>query len=169
MAAASSLSRRPRPASSRIACGSVLMPTPSSRIESACSYNSQSMPRARSIKAVVTPPIPPPTMSAFIARTPHKTRQDLASGCHGPSLRRKRLCPLRLQFDPGLGLSLNLEVFEILPVAHAVAENLFLAGQILHRAGHVHAVPGGCLDGEGRVDQMRPAERDEIGAAGGQD
>src|SRR6266852_1755395 len=43
------------------------MPTPSSRMPSACSNTSQSMPRARSISAVVRPPIPPPTTIAFIA------------------------------------------------------------------------------------------------------
>ena len=36
------------------------------QIVSACSNNSQSMPRARSISAVVSPPMPPPTMIAFI-------------------------------------------------------------------------------------------------------
>src|SRR5262249_41368615 len=141
---------------------------PSSRIVSACSYNSQSMPRARSIKAVVRPPIPPPTIIAFIARYSTQ-RSGRSSGCHGASLRRKRLCPLRLQFDPGLRLSLNLEVVEILPVAHTVAEDLLLAGQILRRAEDISTVPGGRFHGEGGIDQMRPAERDEIGAARGQD
>src|SRR3954454_11565969 len=55
------------------------MPTPSSRIVSACSCTSQSMPRACSISAVVSPPTPPPTMIAFILFTlyaaPHR---DLA-------------------------------------------------------------------------------------------
>lgn len=60
-------------ASSRIACGNVLMPTPSSRIVSACSKISQSRPRERSINAVVRPPIPPPTIIAFIALTPLNT------------------------------------------------------------------------------------------------
>src|SRR5262245_51368441 len=148
MAAASSLSRRPRPASSRIACGSVLMPTPSSRIESACSYNSQSMPRARSINAVVRPPIPPPTIMAFIARysthstSPLPARAGRGSrGCHGPLLGRKRLGAFRLQLDPGFRLSLDLELLEILPVTDAVAEDLLLAGQILGRAEGVRPVP----------------------------
>src|SRR5262249_45096623 len=69
-----------------------------------------------------------------LLRTKPGAAQAQAGGCHGPLLRRKRLCPLRLQLDPGLGLSLNLKVFEILPIAHAVAENLLLAGQVLHRA-----------------------------------
>src|ERR1700734_1370202 len=66
MATASSRSRRPSPASSLIACGSVLMPTPSSRTCSACSNTSQSMPRACSIKAVVRPPMPPPAIMTFM-------------------------------------------------------------------------------------------------------
>ena len=47
-------------ASSLIACGSVLMPTPSSRTASACSKTSQSIPRACSISAVTRPPTPRP-------------------------------------------------------------------------------------------------------------
>src|SRR5580700_10212792 len=108
------------------------MPTPSSRIESACSNNSQPMPRARNISAVVRPPIPPPTIIAFIARLhsyPDRLRRPATS--HGASLGRKRLCGLRLQLGPGLWLSLNFEVLEILPITHAVAENRLLAGQIL--------------------------------------
>src|SRR5207253_6881049 len=57
----------PSAASSLIACGSVLIPTPSSRICSDCSNTSQSMPRACSINAVVRPPTPPPAMIAFMA------------------------------------------------------------------------------------------------------
>ena len=67
MPTASSRGSRPSSASSLIACGSVLMPTPSSRMASDCSKISQSMPRACSIKAAVRPPMPPPTMMAFIA------------------------------------------------------------------------------------------------------
>src|SRR5689334_20446071 len=195
-----------------MACGSVLMPTPSSRMVSACSYSSQSMPRARSIKAVVRPPIPPPTIIAFIARystrsssplpacgersdrscdpgegvpvsrqsllgerpftptlSPQARGEGAEGGCHGPLLRGKRLGPLRLQLDPGFRLSLNLQLLEILPVAHAVAENLLLAGQILRRTEDVRPIPGRRLHGEGGIDQMRPGERDQIGAARGQD
>src|ERR1039458_8812410 len=110
------------------------MPTPSSRIVSACSNNSQPMPRARSISAVVRPPIPPPTIIAFIALLhsyPDSLRRPVTS--HGASLGRKRLCGLRLQLGPGLRLSLNFQVLEILPVPDAIAENLLLAGQILRR------------------------------------
>src|ERR1700722_15064805 len=167
----SSFCNRPRPASSRIACGSVLMPTPSSRIVSACSNNSHPMPRARSISAVVRPPIPPPTIIAFIALlhsllnappqplTPH-------SGLHG----RTRLCRVGLQFGAGLRLSLNFQVVEILPVPHAVAENLLFAGEIRRRAEDIFgAVPGRRLHGERRVNQMRPPERHEISPASGED
>src|SRR3954471_6641190 len=51
------------------------MPTPSSRMVSDCSNNSQSMPRARNISAVVRPPMPPPTMIAFMRVTPHSLPQ----------------------------------------------------------------------------------------------
>src|SRR5215475_10731036 len=128
------------------------------------------MPRARSIRAVVRPPIPPPTIIAFIARYSTQNRAFIARlGCHGPSLRRKRLGTLRLQLNPGFRLSLNLEVLEILPVAHAIAENLLLSWHILRRAERIRAVPGRRLYGERRIDQMRPAERDEVGTAGGED
>src|SRR6516165_2515284 len=156
------------PASSRIACGSVLMPTPSSRMESACSYNSQSMPRARSIKAVVSPPIPPPTMIAFMARTPYRT-PTRGTGSHGPSLRGKRLRRLRLQLSPGLRPSLNFKIFEILPVACAVTEDLVFTGQILLGAEHpFRAVPGRSLQRERGIDQMWSTERNQIGTTGGQ-
>ncbi|MFK4530861.1 hypothetical protein ABIF90_008842 [Bradyrhizobium japonicum] len=52
---------------------------------------------------------------------------------HGRSLRRKRLCRLRLELGPGLGLSLNSQLLEIPPVAHVVAENLIFSGQVLRR------------------------------------
>src|SRR5436190_23966990 len=134
-----------------MAWGSVLRPTPSSVMVSACSYSSQSMPRARSIKAVVRPPIPPPTIIAFIARYSTQNQAfSYRSGCHGPSLRRKRLGPFRLELDPGFRLSLNLEVLEILPVAHAIAENLLLAGQILRRTEGVRPIPGRRLSCERR-------------------
>src|SRR5258708_16716035 len=153
----SSFCNKPRPASSRIACGSVLMPTPSSRMVSDCSNSSQSMPRARIISAVVRPPIPPPTIIVFIANSiQHKTlRRPLNS--HGPSLRRKRLCRLRLQLGPGLRLSLNFQIVEILPVAHAVAENLLLARQILRRTEHhLGAVPGPRLHPHPPIHQIKP-------------
>src|SRR6187402_639720 len=109
------------------------MPTPSSRIVSDCSKISQPMPRARSIKAVVRPPIPPPTIIAFIAlNSTQYTGNELTS--HGRSLCRKRLCRLRLELSPGLGLSLNSQLLEILPIAHAVAENLVLSGHVLRWA-----------------------------------
>src|SRR6266850_7142644 len=167
----SSSCNSPRPASSRIACGRVLMPTPSSRMVSDCSNSSQPMPRARSISAVVRPPIPPPTIIAFIAKLhaiPRRYTKALNS--HERSLGRKRLCRLRLQLGPGLRLSLNFQIVEILPVAHAIAENLFLARQILRWAEYrLGAVPGRGLQRERRIDQMRPAERDEIGAPGRED
>src|ERR1700761_8446230 len=176
----SSFCSKPRAASSRIACGSVLMPTPSSRMVSACSNNSQPMPRARSIKAVVRPPIPPPTIIAFIARTPRYApaspsppqergegnTASLPSGLFG----RKRLCRLGFQFGPGFRFSLNLEVVEILPVAHAVAEDLLLAGQIGRRTGDIAgAVPGGGLHRERGINQVRAAERHQIGPPRRQD
>src|SRR5437879_11478422 len=110
------------------------MPTPSSRMLSDCSNNSQAMPRARSISAVVRPPIPPPTIIAFIAQTPLEPKRYAALNSHGRSLRRKRLCRIRLQLGPGLRLSLNFQIVEVLAVADAVAKNLLLARQILRRA-----------------------------------
>src|SRR5262249_27619720 len=97
------------------------------------------------------------------------TLRQLRSGSHGRSLRRKRLCRLSLQLGPGLRLSLNPKLLEILPIADAVAEDLLLAGQILRRAEHaLRAVPGGSLYREGGIDQMWPAERHKISAAGSQ-
>src|SRR6202046_2528297 len=164
----SSFCSKPRPASSRIACGSVLMPTPSSRMVSDCSNSSQLMPRARSISAVVRPPIPPPTIIAFIARTPLNP-YILPLNSHKRLLRRKRLCRLGLQLGAGFRLSLNFEIVEILPVADAVAEDLLLAGLILRRAGNLRAVPGRRPHGEGRIDQMRASQRHQVGAARGED
>src|ERR1700682_707554 len=86
---------------------------------------------------------------------------------HGRLLRCKRLCCLRLQLGPGLWLSLNFQIVEILSVADAVAENLLLAGQILRRAGNLRTVPGRGFQRERRIDQMRAAERHEVGAARG--
>src|ERR1700676_516315 len=147
------------------------MPTPSSRIVSACSNNSQLMPRARNISAVVRPPIPPPTISAFIALL-HSHRDTLRRPVtsHGASLGRKRLCRLRLQLGPGLRLSLNFQILEILPVTGAVAEDLLLAGQVLRRAEHpLGVVPSGGFQRKRRVNQMWAPERHQIGAAGGKD
>src|SRR5262249_49196033 len=130
----------------------------------------QSMPRARSMSAVVRLPMPPPTMIAFMAQnsTQDTKRRRLAS--HGPSFGRKRLCGLRLELGPGLRLSLNFQVLEVLPVAPAVAEDLLLSGQILRRTEDAaRAIPGGSLHREGRIDQMRPAQRHEIGPARGED
>src|SRR6202163_3254515 len=167
----SSFCNSPRPASSRIACGRVLMPTPSTRMVSDCSNSSQPMPRARSISAVVRPPIPPPTIIAFIAKLhaiPRRYTKALNS--HERSLGRKRLCRLRLQLGPGLRLSLNFQILEILPVAHAVTENLFLARQILRRAEYgLGTVPGRGLQRERRINQMRAPERHQIGPARGED
>src|SRR5579872_6477008 len=164
-----------------MACGSVLMPTPSSRMVSACSKSSHAMPRARNISAVVNPPIPPPTIIAFIAFNSTQptisqrlaslrkgrgrgSRSSLPSGLFG----RKRLCGLRLQLGAGLRLSLNFKLLEILPVSLAVAENLVPARQILRRAEHLTGpVPGGSLQRKRRVNQMRAPERNQIGPAGG--
>src|SRR5260370_34720646 len=60
---------------------------------------------------------------------------------HWRLLRCKRLCCLRLQLGPGLRLSLNFQIVEILAVADAVAENLLLARQILRRASAIPALP----------------------------
>src|SRR5438045_4880148 len=146
------------------------MPTPSSRMLSDCSNSSQPMPRARSISAVVRPPIPPPTIIAFIAQLHAMPYRNGPPNSHGRSLGRKRLCRLRLQLGPGLRLSLNFQILEILPVAHAVTENLLLARQILRRAEYgVDAVPGGGLQRERRIDQTRARERHQIGAAPAED
>src|SRR5258705_5014678 len=86
-----------------------------------------------------------------------------------PSLGRKRLCRLPFQLGPGLRLSLNFQIVEILPVAHAVTENLLLARQILRRAEYgLGAVPGRGLQRERWIDQMWAAERHQIGAARGE-
>src|SRR5258705_1861807 len=82
-----------------------------------------------------------------------------------PSLGRKRLCRLRFQLGPGLRLSLNFEILEILPVAHAVTENLLLARQILRRAGYgVGALPRPGLQRLRWIEQQWAAERHPIRA-----
>src|SRR6202051_2163344 len=163
----SSFCNKPRPASSRIACGSVLMPTPGSGSVPADSNNSHPMPRARSISAVVRPPIPPPTIIAFIALLhSHQNAPRRPVTSHSGSLSRKRLCRLRLQFGAGLRLSLNFQIVEILPVPHAVAENLLLAGQIGRRAENLFgAVPGRGLHRARRINQMWTPERHQGGPA----
>src|SRR2546421_6324259 len=144
------------------------MPAPSSLMLSDCSNSSQPMPRARSISAVVRPPIPPPTIIAFIAQLHAMPYRNGPPNSHGRSLGRKRLCRLRLQLGPGLRLSLNFQILEILPVAHAVTENLLLARQILRRAEYgIDAVPGGSPQRGRWVDQMRGRQRPQIGAARG--
>src|SRR6266851_117738 len=98
--------------------------------------------------------------------TPRNTLTPGPPNSHARSLGRKRLCRLRLQLGPGLRLSLNFQILEILAIAHAVTENLLLARQVLRRAEYfVGAVPGRGLQREGRIDQMRAAERHQIGAA----
>src|SRR5947208_5081764 len=135
-----------------------------------CSNSSQPTPRARSISAVVRPPIPPPTIIAFIAQLHAIPYRNGPPNSHGRSLGRKRLCRLRLQLGPGLRLSLNFQILEILPIAHAVPENLLLARQILRRAEYlVGAVPGRGLQRERWIDQMRAAKRYKIGATRGED
>src|SRR5215472_11228494 len=127
------------------------------------------MPRARSMSAVVRPPMPPPTIIAFMAQNSTQDAESRRLTSHGPLFGRKRLCRLGLELGPGFRLSLNFEVLEILPVTHAVAENLLLSGQILRRAEYVRAIPCRRLHREGRIDQMRPAERHQVGTAGGED
>src|SRR3984957_18185169 len=145
------------------------MPTPSSRMVSDCSNSSQPMPRARSISAVVKPPIPPPTTIAFIGSLHSHPYANVSITSHGPLLGRKRLCRFRFQLGARLWLSLNFQVVEILPVAHAVAEDLLLAWNILRRAGNFRAIPGRGPHGERRIHQMRAAERHEVGPPGGED
>src|SRR5258708_18490956 len=94
------------------------------------------------------------------------TKRPLTS--HEPSLGRKRLCRLCFQLGSGLRLSLNFQIVEILPVAHAVTENLLPARQILRRAKYlVDAIPGRGLPREKWIDQMRAPPRPPIGAARG--
>src|SRR5258707_10635797 len=114
------------------------------------------MPRDRSMSAVVRPPIPPPTMIAFMGPNSTQPRmQPEAQASHGPLFGRKRLCGLGLQLGPGLRLSLNFEVLEVLPVPHALAENLLLAGQILARTEDLFpAIPGRRLHREPGIDQI---------------
>src|SRR5258708_17435571 len=101
--------------------------------------------------------------------TPRNTFTQWPLTSHEPSLGRKRRCRLRFQLGPGLRLSLNFQIVEILPVAHAVTENLLLARQILRRAEYgVGAVPGRGLQRERWIDQMWAAERHQIGPARGE-
>src|SRR5262249_58401084 len=66
--------KSPWAGSSLIVWGSFLIPTPSSRIWWDCSKPSHGMPRACSISAVVSPPIPPPAMITFMDRLPDNRR-----------------------------------------------------------------------------------------------
>src|SRR5712691_8076831 len=89
-----------------------------------------------------------------------------------PTLHKSR-CLLR-RLLPGvavaLGLGLELELAQLLAVAGAVAENLLLAGKVLRRTmDRGRVVPSRRLHGEIGIDQVRARERDEIGAAGGDD
>src|SRR6202011_1726937 len=64
-----------------------------------------------------------------------------------------------------LGLRLEPQLGHLLVVARGVAENLFLAGEILRRAvDAVGAVPRRRLHGERRIDEMRARQRHEVGA-----
>src|SRR5260370_1017963 len=79
------------------------------------------------------------------------------------SLGGKGLCRLRLQLGPGLRLSLNFQIVEILPVAPAVTENLLLGLHISRPTEHsVGAVPGRGLQRKRWIDQMRAAECHQI-------
>src|SRR5262245_26873500 len=62
----SSVSSRPRALNSRIACGSSVMPTPSSLISGARSYTRQAMPRSFRLRASESPQMPPPTIATSI-------------------------------------------------------------------------------------------------------
>src|SRR5258706_2288162 len=79
-------------------------------------------------------PNPAPDDNRLHRPTPRNTLTQRPLNSHEPSLRRKRLCRLGLELGPGLRLSLNFQIVEILPVAHAVAEDLLLARKILRRA-----------------------------------
>src|SRR5215468_11924564 len=69
-----------------------------------------------------------------------------------------------------LGFRLEPQVSPLLAVAGAVAENLLLAGEILRRTMDARgAVPGRRLHGEVGVDEVRARQRDQVGAAGGDD
>src|SRR5436190_876870 len=77
---------------------------------------------------------------------------------------------LHLQLGPRPRLAADAQVLEVGAVARAVAEDLVLAGLVLRRAvDRRHAVPGCRLQGEERIDEVRAAERHEVGAAGGED
>src|SRR5829696_5371203 len=69
--------------------------------------------------------------------------------------RERLLTGLHLQLGAGLGLRLDLEFFQILPVTHRVAEDLVPAGMILRWAMSAgRAIPGRSLHGEERIDEM---------------
>src|SRR5262245_40470443 len=82
--------------------------------------------------------------------------------------------PLLRRLLPGVAVSLwfrlEAQVSPFLAVARAIAENLLLAGEVLRRTMDARgAVPGRRLHAEIRVDEVRARQRDEIGAAGGDD
>src|SRR5687768_18650 len=66
MPCASSSSCTPSAASSRMACGSKVMPTPISRMSGAPSYTVHSTPSRCRPSASASPPMPPPTIAMFI-------------------------------------------------------------------------------------------------------
>src|SRR5260221_8172777 len=87
---------------------------------------------------------PNSTLRNSLSPLPARAGRGSDRASHRPLFGRKRLCCLRLQLRPRFRLTLNFEVVEILPVAHAVSENLLLAGQILRRTGNVRGAIPGC-------------------------
>src|SRR5439155_4588380 len=131
----------------------------------------EGVPHSRRAQLVERAPSPLPSKSELRSSRPREGRgeggdgESLPSGLFGC----KRLCRLGFELGPGFRLTLNFEVLEILPVAHAVAEYLFLAGQILRWTGDIGAIPGRRPHRKRRIDQMRPGERDEVGSTCGED
>src|SRR5687768_3535762 len=67
--------------------------------------------------------------------------------------RERLLTGLHLQFGAGLGLGLDLQLVQILPVTHGVAEDLVPTRIILWRAVNAgRAIPGRSLHSEERID-----------------
>src|SRR5262245_13573864 len=79
MATASSAGSSSSAASSLMACGSVLIPTPISRISPACSKISDLMPRACSISDSVNPPMPAPAIRTVMAGSACSCRRLLSA------------------------------------------------------------------------------------------
>src|SRR5262245_29471047 len=70
----------------------------------------------------------------------------------------------------GFRLRLEAQLSPLLAVARAVAEKLFLAGEVLRRAmDRARAIPGRRLHAEIRIGEVRARQRHEIGAARGDD